>query len=85
MVDFKGVDVVVADHLWTAIWLIQMDDDPISRFHTATEVAAWAKRAMVETRREAITELRARGLTLAEIGDDLGLSRARIDQLAHGK
>ena len=84
MEDFD-LDSVIVDHITTALVLVGMDDDPIARFRAATMVATWVRNVTTQNRREAINEMRAAGLTLAEIGDQLGLSRARIDQIAHGK
>ena len=81
----ENLDSVIVDHITTALVLVGMDDDPVARFEAATGVHGWVRRVTSQHRRDAINEMRAAGLTLAEIGDQLGLSRARIDQIAHGK
>ena len=81
----SDLDALIADHIETALVLLEMDDDPITRFRAATRLAAVVKRGTAEVRKEAVTQLRGRGLSLSDISADLGLSRQRIEQISHGR
>jgi len=54
--------------------------DPASRAWQAGRVIA-LRRELHEIRRDAVRELRARGLTWAEVGERLGISKARAHAL----
>ncbi|MFC3981718.1 sigma factor-like helix-turn-helix DNA-binding protein [Streptosporangium jomthongense] len=60
-------------------------DDPVDRGRRATALLTECQSAITElarVRREVIDELRQRGMTQADIAKALGLTRARVSQLA---
>lgn len=64
---------------------IQAVSDPLERVRLATEALAAHQVAIAElgrVRREAVDYLRSQGLTLSEIADQAGVSRARLSQLS---
>lgn len=64
------------------------DRDPVKRFHEANEELALVQRAhaadieyLVLVKRNAVLELRDQGLTWEQVGERLGISRQRAQQL----
>lgn len=76
---------VIRDHVETALHLIGANDDPLSRFHDATSLGVLVAAEVKALRREAVEQLRGRGLSLSDISSELGLSRQRIEQISHGR
>lgn len=63
-------------------------EDPLDRAKVASLVLDAVPRiqtALRETRQAAVRELREQGLSHAEVGTALGVSRARAQQIAEGK
>ncbi|WP_116248274.1 sigma factor-like helix-turn-helix DNA-binding protein [Nocardiopsis sp. FIRDI 009] len=66
---------------------IESEADPMTRARLVGEtLAAFAEieAALKEVRRPAVVELRGQGLTLRAIGEELGLSASRVDQISRG-
>lgn len=61
--------------------------DPVERIVRANELAEQARMMqsqLADVRRAAVRELRAQGLTLAAIGDQVGITLSRVKQIEAG-
>ena len=59
-------------------------DDPVARARAATEALTEHQEAvtrLARIRRAAVAELRASGFSFAQVGERLGVTRARVAQL----
>lgn len=81
LIDFFG------NEEFTLEWTFATDHRDFTRpLQDALDQAAVAERARVRldrSRREAVATMRAAGLSYQEIGDALGLSKARVSQIHH--
>ncbi|WP_017602437.1 sigma factor-like helix-turn-helix DNA-binding protein [Nocardiopsis lucentensis] len=61
--------------------------DPLTRARLVGDVLttfAETERALKEVRRPAVVALREQGMTMREIGEELGVSASRVDQISRG-
>jgi len=66
-------------------YLAQFEGDPCATAQAATwivDLLADIEQSTAERRRAAIRRMRAEGWTLAQIAAEMGMSRARVDQIA---
>ncbi|WP_129842383.1 hypothetical protein [Streptomyces sp. RFCAC02] len=79
---------LLADRIEATLAALAAMPDPLVRERAARrlvdEVLPDATRRLAAVRREAVTGLRAEGYKLREIGDLLGLSVSRVNQIARG-
>ncbi|MFJ4808523.1 GIY-YIG nuclease family protein [Streptomyces longwoodensis] len=61
---------------------IQEIPDPLEQYKETLRVQAWAKRTFSGMQQEAVLNLKGRGLSWREVGEELGVSGARAEQIS---